>query len=110
MQRNKYLNKKTVIDGITFSSKKEAARYSTLKLLQRAGEISDLVLQPAFELFPKQTRDDGTTERSWNYIADFAYTANGKRVIEDVKGMKTREYIGKRKAMLAIHGITIKEI
>lgn len=107
---SKYGNKKVVIDGITFDSKREAKRYSELKLLERAGQIDTLTLQPKFTLIPSQRNADGKAERPWVYIADFMYRENGKFVIEDAKGMKTREYVAKRKAMLHFHGITVREI
>lgn len=120
----KYGNKKTTIDGITFDSKKEADRYCELCFLQRAGVISNLELQKTFELIPAQYEyferygkkgqrlKDGKKclENSITYIADFVYTENGKTVVEDTKGKRTTEYIIKRKLMLYIHGIRIKEI
>lgn len=121
----KYGNTKTVIDGIEFDSKKEADRYCELMFLQRAGVISNLELQKEFELIPAQyenvSREEYINskgkktkgkciERAVKYKADFVYTENGKTVVEDTKGMKTKEYIIKRKLMLYIHGIRIKEI
>lgn len=106
----KYKNVPTVIDGIKFPSKKEAKRYAELKLLERAGQIDTLSLQPSFTLIPSQRKADGKVERPCVYIADFRYMENGQLVIEDVKGMKTREYVIKRKLMLKEHGITVKEI
>lgn len=100
----KYNNIKTVVDGITFDSKKEAQRYQTLKLFEKAGMITDLKCQVAFELIPKQ---DG--ERAVKYIADFVYKELGKVVVEDVKGKRTQVYILKRKLMLERHGIKILE-
>jgi hypothetical protein len=108
--KSKYGNKKTVIDGIAFDSKKEAKRYGELKLLERAGQITGLVLQQKFLLFPKQRRDDGKAERECSYVADFAYQENGKLIVEDTKGVRTTDYVIKRKAMLAIHGITVREL
>ena len=101
----KYHNRKTVIDGITFDSAKEARRYMELKLLERAGEISHLQRQVKFEVIPKCGK-----ERSSTYIADFVYQENGNTVVEDVKGVKTPEYILKRKLMNWVHDIQIKEI
>jgi hypothetical protein len=120
----KYRNQQTTIDGITFDSKKEADRYCELLFLQRAGLISNLELQKKFELIPAQYEyferygkqgqrlKDGKKclENSITYVADFVYTENGKTVVEDTKGMKTKEYIIKRKLMLYIHGIRIKEV
>lgn len=110
--KRKYGNRKTVIDGHIFDSKREAMRYSQLQLLQRAGQIKDLELQPRFELIPKQRRDDGKPERACEYVADFRYTdtATGQIVIEDAKGMRTRDYIVKRKLMLQVHGISVREV
>ena len=122
----KYHSKKTVIDGITFDSKKEAERYSELKLLERCGAISNLELQKIYELIPAQYEiyerygkngqrlKDGKKciEKSCVYKADFVYIDNetGQQVVEDVKGFRTKEYKIKKKLMLYIHGIKIKEV
>ncbi len=110
--KRKYGNRKVVLDGHAFDSKREAGRYGELKLLERAGQITGLELQPRFELIPKQRRDDGKPERACEYVADFQYTdtATGQNVIEDAKGMRTRDYIMKRKLMLQVHGISVKEV
>lgn len=110
--KHKYGNRKVTLDGHTFDSKREASRYGELKLLERAGQITGLELQPRFELIPKQRRDDGKLERACEYVADFRYTdaATGQTVIEDAKGMRTRDYIMKRKLMLQVHGISVKEV
>ena len=110
MTWTKYKAKKTEVDGITFASKKEARRYEELKLLERAGEISNLRKQVKYELIPPCRRDDGLSERACTYIADFVYDDNDNEIVEDVKGYKTKEYRIKRKLMLWVHGITIKEI
>ena len=102
---SKYRNRRTVYDGITFDSQREAERYRQLKLLERAGEISDLKLQVPFELIPKQPG-----ERAVKYIADFVYTEDGQTVVEDVKGFSTPVYRLKRRMMQDKHGITIKEV
>ena len=102
---SKYGSVKTVTtDGIKHDSIKEANRWCELKLLERAGVIQDLQRQVKYELIPKQ---EG--ERAVYYIADFVYTENGKKVVEDVKGMRTKEYKIKQKMMLYLHGIRIKE-
>jgi hypothetical protein len=106
----KYYNKKTVYNGITFDSKKEADRYVVLTLLQRAGKITDLQVQVPFELIPAQKVDGLTVERPCVYKADFVYRENGKMVVEDTKGVKTKDYIIKRKLMLHVFGIQIREI
>lgn len=98
---NKYKNKKTVIDGIKFSSKKEAIRYSQLKILQANKEISDLKLQPKFLLQEKFIGPNGEKIRDIHYIADFLYIDKERGVIvEDVKGIKTEIYKLKRKLFL----------
>ena len=106
---NKYGNKKVQFDGLTFDSRKEARRYAELKLLLRAGKITDLELQKEFILIPKLTVK-GKTERAVKYKADFVYKENGEMVVEDVKGLRTKEYIIKRKLMLFVHNIAIKEV
>jgi hypothetical protein len=87
----KYKNIKVVIDGIKFDSKKEARRYSDLKLLERAGEISELELQPEFYFFidgkPLKHKEKGA--RRIKYIADFRYTKEGETIVEDVKSPAT---------------------
>lgn len=102
MRRNKYGNIKTVLDGIKFDSKKEANRYAELKLLEKAGLITDLELQKVFVLQPSYIDKFGKKERPIKYIADFVYTENGKQVIEDVKSEATRknkDYRIKKKIM-----------
>ena len=94
--QNKYRNKKTIIDGIEFDSKAEAKRYSELKLLERAKKISNLELQPCFILQPS-FKKNGKTYRKIEYIADFQYEENGQVIVEDVKGVFTKEFQIKRK-------------
>lgn len=111
---SKFGNKKYSIDGIKFDSKKEADRYCELRMLERAGQISDLKLQVPFILIPAQYREvngkNKCVERACTYIADFVYTENGERVVEDVKGFKTETYKIKRKLMLYKFGIRINEV
>lgn len=109
--RQKYKN--TKYHG--YASKKEYYRSNELKLLQRAGEISDLKEQVVYELLPSQFEvvngKKKCVERSVKYIADFQYTdKNGNLVVEDTKGFRTQAYIIKRKLMLYMHGIKIREI
>ena len=117
----KYHNQKMNLDGMTFDSKKEARRYTDLKLLEKAGEISDLKTQVKFQLIPAQREPDTVGKRGGIkrgkllehecfYIADFVYTEDGKTIVEDAKGMRTKDYIIKRKLMLWVHGIRIKEV
>lgn len=87
-----------------YASKKEARRALELALLAQQALIDDLHEQVKYEIIPKQ---DG--ERAAHYIADFTYIEGGKFVVEDSKGFRTREYVMKRKLMLLVHGIKIRE-
>lgn len=103
-----------------FDSKKEYKRYNELLLLQKAGKIQDLQTQVKFTLIPSQYEVVGMTkrgkeikrciERECSYLADFVYTEDGKMVVKDTKGFKTKDYIIKRKLMLYIHGVKITEV
>ena len=86
--QNKYKNKKTQVDMYVFDSAKEAQRYRELKLLEKAGEISNLELQPRF-LLQDSFKKNGRTYRKVEYVADFQYVENGKTIVEDVKGIQT---------------------
>ena len=109
---SKYRNEKTIIDGITFQSKKEANRYFELKMLQRAGEIFKLEVQPKFEII-EAVRWNGKNLRTRYYIADFAYIETGNKTVEDVKSEITRKnpvYTLKRQLFLLKYpGIVFKE-
>lgn len=123
MRKNKYHSKKVEFDGIVFDSKKEAKRFAELSLLETAGTISDLQRQVKYVLIPAQREPDTvgarggikkgkTIEKECAYIADFVYkdlTLN-ETVVEDTKGFRTKDYIIKRKLMLYIHKIRIKEV
>lgn len=93
------------------ASRKEHKRAGQLKLMQMAGEISDLREQVSYELIPAQRDNAGKLiERNCRYIADFVYyDKQGNLVVEDTKGVRTKEYRIKRKLMLQVHGIRIKE-
>lgn len=107
----KYGNKKVTFDGIEFDSMKEMNRYAELKLLERAKKIKNLQTQVKYTLIPAQRIDGKVVERECNYIADFVYNdKSGKLVVEDTKGFRTDTYKIKRKLMLWVHGIRIKEI
>lgn len=111
---SKYHNKKVILDGLLFDSKKEAGRWAELQLLQKAGEIRELQRQVPFVLIPTQ-KDELTgrvLEREARYIADFVYRDNHthKLIVEDTKGMKTELYRLKKKLMLYRHGIRIREV
>lgn len=111
--RSKYNSVKVQIDGITFDSKAEARRYAELKLLQDAGHISGLTLQKKYLLLSSKRNADGYLERETSYVADFVYVDHlGDTIVEDTKSPITRtpEYVIKRKLMLHVHGITIREI
>ena len=118
---SKYNNHKVRRDGLTFDSKKEHKRYNELLLLEQAGEIKNPRRQVKFVLIPTQREPSkiGTRggvkkgrliERECAYIADFVYSENGKIVVEDTKGLRTKEYIIKRKLMLYVHNIRIREV
>jgi len=105
----KYKNKKTIIDGITFDSQKESNRYLELKLLEKAGQIRELELQPEFELLPKIIKHN-KTYRKTQYIADFKYfdIKAKKYIVEDVKGFKTKEFRLKEKMFVAKYDYELK--
>ena len=110
--RRKYHNKKVTLGDMTFDSKKEANRWVELAIMQKNGEITDLDTQVVFELIPAQ-RDPVTKkvlERAVHYVADFVYYRGNEKVVEDTKGYRTPEYILKRKMLLWVHGIRIKEV
>lgn len=91
MRGNKYGAKKTVKDGITFDSKMEAERYRLLMLLERGGVISELTLQPVFQLVDPFTKM-GKKKRGIKYTADFMYKQDGETIVEDVKGFAARDF------------------
>lgn len=101
--RAKYRNKKMAVDGHTFDSKLEAGRYVELKRMQEAGLIFGLQTQVPFVL-------EVNRQLICKYVADFVYVdIDGNRVVEDAKGVRTRDYLLKKKLMRAIHGIDIRE-
>lgn len=126
MRQNKYYNIKTkASDGSVFDSRKEARRYSQLLLLLKAGEITNLQRQVEYELIPnqyetyerysksgKRLKDSKRlVERKVVYVADFVYKdKSGAVIVEDTKGVRTKDYILKRKLMLHVHGIKISEV
>lgn len=132
---NKCGNRKITVNGITYDSKKEYKRHQTLMLLEKAGEITDLQRQVRFNLIPAQyeTVETGElykigakkgqpktkqicVEKAVDYVADFVYTENGKQIVEDVKGYRNPStsvyayFVTKRKLMLYIHGIKVREV
>lgn len=127
MGKERYYHIKTATsDGAIHDSRKEANRWCELTLLERAGKISNLQRQVPFELIPAQYESferygkngkrlkDGKRciEKSVVYIADFVYIEDGKRVVEDVKSAATKKkesYIIKRKLLLWVYGIKLRE-
>lgn len=125
LRRRKYGNKKIQAYGQVFDSKKEFHRWSELSLLERAGEITNLQRQVPYLLIPEQRapstevykkgsragqpKPGPVLERKVMYVADFVYEDNGETVVEDAKGMRTKDYVLKRKLMLYRYGIRIKE-
>lgn len=104
-RRSKYGNKKVEADGLTFDSQSEYMHYCTLRLLERAGEITDLQVHPRY-LLQDKFRYRGKSERAIYYEGDFEYVdvASGKRVVVDVKGARTEVFKLKRKLFLAKYG------
>lgn len=119
--RSKYKAKKVYDGNLVFDSKKEHRRWKELTIMENAGEISDLERQVKYVLIPAAHEPDRIgprggvkrgklIERECAYIADFVYIRNGERIVEDTKGMRTPDYIIKRKLMLRVYGIRIHEI
>ena len=125
-QPAKYRNEKVrTKDGETYDSRKEFRRAKELELLERAGEISNVRRQVKYILIPAQRgpeeigprggkRPGPLLERECSYVADFVYEENGETVVEDVKGYREGQaynvFVIKRKLMLWIHGIRVKEV
>lgn len=99
---NKYHAVKTVIDGFTFDSKAEAQYYIALRVMNNAGEITDLQVHPRYELLHAFTHN-GKKIAGIYYEADFSYTQDGKQVVVDVKGFKTDVYRLKLKFLLSLY-------
>lgn len=121
--KNKYNAKSVEYNGLHFDSQKEALRYKELSKLLMDGIISDIRRQVKYTLIPTQRepatigkrggiKEGKLLERECSYIADFVYTVNetGETVVEDTKGFRTKDYLIKRKLMLFVYGIQIKEI
>jgi len=122
--KHKYNAQKVVYDGIKFDSKKEGKRYLDLKLLEKAGEISNLRLQVPYALCPAVYYDKCVgdfalykcagkygfcIQRATKYIADFVYIRYGEEVVEDSKGFRTKVYKKKANQMKKLYGIVILE-
>lgn len=118
---SKYKAKKITYNGIVFDSKREYHRYRELLMLEKAGQITDLQMQVKYVLIPTQREPDTigkrggikkgkVIEKEVAYYADFVYRNGLETVVEDTKGVRTKEYVIKRKLMLYIHGIRITEV
>jgi hypothetical protein len=106
-KKQKYNNTKVEIDGIKFSSKKEANYYGVYMAMVHQGTISNLNLQVKYELIPKIDK-----QRPCCYIADFVYEdkATGKTIVVDAKGWRTEVYKIKKKLMKWVYNIDIVEV
>lgn len=104
-RRTKYRAVRTTIDGLTFDSKAEARVYQQLRVRERLGEIVRLECQVRFPLVVNG-------EKVMTWVADFVYAdaATGELHTVDVKGFRTRDYIGKSKLFRACYGWPIEEI
>jgi hypothetical protein len=100
---SKFRSKRTEVDGVAFDSKREAGRWVELRLLERAGRISGLRRQVRFPLTVNG-------QLVATYVADFVFEENGETVVEDAKGVCTRDYLLKRKLMKAVHGVEVREV
>lgn len=114
-RKSKYNNTKTEDDGLKFDSQKECRRYKSLKIMERAGQISDLRHHVIFELVPSVKYSTATRAKpALRYEADFTYMENGLLVVEDVKSKdvteKDKVYVIKKHLMMWVHGIEIREI
>lgn len=113
-RRSKYGATKVTVDGVTFDSKREARRYADLKLLERAGDIRNLELQPKFPIVIKgeevriKSRGYSKKGRAVKYIADFAYFRGHERIVEDSKGFDTPVSRLKRALVEHIYNVKIE--
>lgn len=101
-KQSKYKNKRCIVDGVKFPSLKEGRRYSELRLMEKAGIISDLQLQVTRKFIVNNIT-------VCSYRSDFEYNLDGKHIVEDVKGgnYRTKEFTIKKALMLACFGIEI---
>lgn len=109
--KTKYKAEPITVDGIRFDSKKEARRWAELKLLEKAGDITDLRRQAVVYLDGKMGPLLTRTGRKMRITVDFAYVDlnTGLTVYEDAKGMPTRDY-EVRRAVAAAQGVEVKEV
>jgi hypothetical protein len=110
-QGRKFGNKKTVVDGHTFDSKREAARWCELRLLQRAGRISELQRQVVYELAPGVKFEGAKrAQPALRLVVDFQYREAGRLVLEDIKGVVTTAFTIKRHLLKARIGLDVRVI
>lgn len=109
MTYRKYRALKTTVGGITFDSCLEAKRYTQLKMLEKAGTIKNVQIQPKFRLM-NSFKYNGKTIKAIDYIADFMYEEDGKKIVEDVKGIRTKEYIIKSKLFIKKYILELKYV
>lgn len=110
-RKPKYRNQRVTVDGINFASKREAARYRELLLMERVNQIRNIKLQPRFPM-------SVNGKHVCTYVGDFSYCTNpkpgdqhvGRFVVEDAKGFKTPEYKLKAKLFEAVMGFPITEV
>lgn len=111
-RKHKYGAKPTVVDGIRFASMKEARRFQELKMLEKAGEIHTIELQPKYPIIAVRLIGGGSMKVA-DYVADFRYQTKkypSEVVVEDVKGFKTPVYRLKKKIVEVQYGIQIREV
>lgn len=117
--KNKYNARKIKVGDEVFDSRRELYRWEELCLLEKAGMIKNLRRQVKFILIPSQRetvwkngkpKPGKVVERECAYIADFVYEENGETIVEDTKGFKTKDYVIKRKLMLYVHHIRVREV
>lgn len=118
---SKYHARKVLTLSGIFDSKREYERFMELACMEEAGKIQNLRRQVEYELIPEAREPDTVgpkggrkkgkiIERAVRYRADFVYTQDGEEIVEDVKGLRTKEYLLKRKLMLYRYGIRIREV
>lgn len=108
---SKYRNCRVTVDGLSFDSMGEAAYWNQLRLMERSGLIAGLERQVPFVLVEGEAGPDGRKMRAVKYVADFVFTdRDGKRHVQDFKGVRTAVYRLKKRLMWHVHGIDIEEV
>lgn len=108
----KYRSRRVEVNGITYDSKREANRHQELLLMERAGLVRELRSQVQFELVPGvRIEGEKRARPPMRYTADFVYLdESGAMVVEDAKGMQTKDYRMRKHLMKAVHNISVKEV